>query len=197
MNYPRSVAPIAFALMLAAASLCLPVSTRSLQERPGVPAPVAQPNFTVRRHGDISFEASVARPDAHSVSRVVLKETIEVAGVKSPAGWLDFVHAFASATGKALLDEMPPYAGTKKGKVIVNFALRPDGTLSGAVSLGRTSGDPSIDAIAQLAVAKAAPFEALPSNAPAPLAQFRVTFAYNHPPAPAPAAPAKPNGGSQ
>ena len=191
MNCSRGAAPIAFALIV----LSLPLLAQPRQERPGVPTPVAQPNFTVTRHGDIFFEASVARPDAHFVSRVVLKETIEVAGVKSPAGWLDFVHAFAAATGKALLDAMPPSASRKKGKVIVNFALRPDGTLSGAVSLARTSGDASIDAATELAVAKAAPFQALPSNAPAPVANFRVTFAYNHPPAPAPA-PAKPNGDS-
>ncbi|MGC1107365.1 MAG: TonB family protein [Candidatus Acidiferrales bacterium] len=151
------------------------------QERPGVPQPAGEPNFTVTRHGDILFEANVAAASAGSPSRVMLTETIEISGVKNAQGWIEFIHAFADATARALLDAIPASASKKKGKVIAVFALDRDGGVEGAVSLMRSSGDPSIDDATRLAIAKSAPFHALPQDFPDAIARFRVTFAYNHP----------------
>jgi TonB family protein len=162
------------------------------QERPGVPQGADEPNFTVTRHGDILFEASVAAPDEGSASRVMLTETIEISGVKSGQGWIDFIHAFAATTGRALLDAIPASESGKKGKVIVEFALHRDGGVEGAVSLVHSSGNPSIDDATRLAVAKSAPFRALPQDFPNAVAHLRVTFAYNHPhPLPPPAGPSQ------
>ncbi|HLW83386.1 MAG TPA: hypothetical protein VKS20_15210 [Candidatus Acidoferrales bacterium] len=184
MKRSGDVTAAAVTLILAVLSARSFALSRARQERSDVPAQAGQPNFTFTRHGKISFEADISRPGARSGSRVVLKETIEVAGVKNAQPWIDFIHAFAGATAQALLDGLPQRSSTKKGKVTVAFALRRDGTLNGPVSLARTSGDASIEAAARVAVAKAAPFHGLPANLPGALAHFRVTFAYNHPPAP-------------
>ncbi len=171
--------------LAAAACLLLFAPSRALaqpqQERPGVPPPAAEPNFTITRHGTIVFDADIAAPEPGSGSRVLLSESIEISGVKHSQGWLDFVHAFAASTSRTLLDAMPPSASAKKGKVIVAFALRRDGSVEGAVSIAHSSGDASVDDAARLAIAKAAPFGALPSDFSRALAQFRVTLAYNHP----------------
>lgn len=151
------------------------------QERPGISPGVGQPGVTLTRHGSIIFEADVAVPEAEGGSRAPLKETIEIASVRSAQGWMEFVHSFAAATARALLDAIPRSAGTKKGKVIVVFDVRRDGKLNGTVSVEHSSGDPSIDAAAQLAIAKSAPFDALPAQFVSTVAQIRVTFAYNHP----------------
>lgn len=156
-------------------------SGKPQQERPGVSPGAAEPGVTLTRHGSIVFEADVAAPEAGVGSHVVLKENIEIAGVRSAQGWIEFVHAFAGTTARALLDGIPSSARGEKGKIIVGFDLKRDGGLNGAVSVEHSSGNPSIDAAAQLAVAKSAPFNALPKEFPNALAQFRVTFAYDHP----------------
>lgn len=158
-----------------------PISVAMQQERPGVSPGVAQPGVTFTRHGTVVFEASVAAPEGGARSRVVLTENIEIASVKGEQGWLEFVHSFAASTARALLDAMPPSAGRKKGKAVVVFDLRRDGKLEGQVSVEHSSGDPSVDAAAQLAIAKSAPFGELPQQFPNQVAEFRVTFAYNHP----------------
>lgn len=150
----------------------------SQQERPGVPQGVTQPSVTLTRHGTIVFEADVR---ASGSSRVILIETVEVSGVKDQQGWGEFIAAFADSTSRAWLDAIPSSADSKKGKAIVGFALRRDGTPDGAVSIAHSSGDSSIDAATRLAIAKSAPFRSLPSSFLHDVAQFRVTFAYNHP----------------
>jgi TonB family protein len=170
-------------LALAAATLIFVSATlpaRAQQERPGVPEGGAQPGFTLTRHGDVLFEANIAESNAIT-SRVLLTETVEIYGVKNSQGWLDFVHAFAAATGPTMLASLPPDASKKKGKVIVAFSLRHDGSLEGSVSVERSSHDEAIDDATRLAVAKSAPFRALPQEFAGATAQFRVTFAYNHP----------------
>lgn len=169
------------ALALAGALVCPIAATQPQQERPGVSPGVAEPGVTLTRHGSIIFEADVAAPEAGAGSRVVLKEDIEIASVKSAQGWIEFVHSFASTTARALLDAMPASASKKKGKAIVVFDVRRDGKLNGQVSVEHSSGDLSVDAAARLAVAKSAPFDALPQEFSGDLAEFRVTFAYNHP----------------
>jgi TonB family protein len=161
-------------------SVTSPAPARAQQERPGVPAGAAQPGITLTRHGDVLFEANIAASDAIA-SRILLTETVEIYGVKTSQGWLDFVHAFAAATGRAMLDALPPMASSKKGKVIVKFSLRHDGSLEGSVAVEHSSHDEAIDDATRLAVAKSSPFRALPEEFPGATAQFRVTFAYNHP----------------
>jgi TonB family protein len=166
-----------FALVLA----CSPRFLLPQQERPGVPSGAAEPGVALTRHGRIVFEADVAVPEPGVGSKVVLKENIEITGVKDAANWLGFVHSFADSTGHALLNAMPASASKKRGKIIVEFALRHSGSLNGAVSVTHSSGDESIDADTRLAIAKSAPFPPLPDSFPNAVAQFRVTFAYNHP----------------
>jgi TonB family protein len=186
------------ALTIGASLICLSLFACAFafaqpqQERPGVSPGVAEPGVTLTRHGSIVFEADVAAPEAGAGSRVILKENIEIASVKSPQGWIEFVHSFASTTARALLDAMPASAAGKKGKIIVVFDVQRDGKLNGAVSVEHSSGNPSVDAAAQLAVAKSAPFDALPQEFASAVAEFRVTFAYNHPhPLPPPSADAQ------
>ncbi|MFZ0333830.1 MAG: TonB family protein [Candidatus Acidiferrales bacterium] len=177
----RALGPVLSLVATALIFITAPRFAFPQQERPGVPPPVAEPDFTITRHGTILFEANIAAPGPESASRVLLTESIEISGVKAGQGWLDFIHAFAASTSRTLLDTMPPSASAKKGKVIVAFALRRDGSVEGAVSITHSSGDPSVDDAARLAIAKAAPFGALPQDFPRALAQFRVTLAYDHP----------------
>ena len=58
--------------------------------------------------------------------------------------------------------------------------------LDGALSLAHSSGDASMDAATRIAIAKAAPFAPLPQKFAKPVAQLRVTIAYDHPRAPTP-----------
>lgn len=148
------------------------------QERPGVPQGAAEPSVSLTRHGTIIFEADVR---ASGSPRVILAESIEIAGVKNKEGWAEFISGFADSTSRAWLDAIPPSVDTKKGKSVVQFALRRDGTLDGALSISHSSGDPSIDAATRLAIAKSAPFHTLPASFAHNVAQFRVTFAYKHP----------------
>lgn len=148
------------------------------QERPGVPPGAAEPSVTLTRHGMIVFEVDVR---AAGSSRVILIETVEVSGVKNQEGWGEFITAFADSTSRAWLGAIPSSADAKKGKAIAGFALRRDGTLDGAVSISHSSGDSSIDAATRLAIARSAPFHSLPASFLHDVAQFRVTFAYNHP----------------
>lgn len=159
------------------------------QERPGVPQGAAEPSVTLTRHGTIVFEADVR---ASGSSRVILTETVEVAGVKNQQGWGEFISAFADSTSRAWLAAISSSVDSKKAKAIVDFTLRRDGSLSGAVSISHSSDDPSIDAATRLAIAKSAPFHSLPASFLHDVAQFRVTFAYNHPHALSPS-----SGGSQ
>lgn len=158
------------------------------QERPGVPQGGRPATFGITRHGKIIFEADVREPDS---ARVVLNETVEISGIKSKSEWTPFVSAFVDATSRAWLGMIPPDAAAKKGKVVIAFALRHDGSLEGGLSVTRSSGDSAIDDAARLAIAKSAPFHELPSSFLGAAAQFRVTFAYNHP---HPLAPATGNG---
>lgn len=157
---------------------------RIQQERPGVSPGVGEPGVTFTRGGDVIWEVlfGAHEPGSGLHSRTMLTEDIEIVSVKSGQGWWpSFLMPFASSTGQALLDAMPSSAAAKKGKVIVVFDVRRDGKLNGAVSVEHSSGDPSVDAAAQLAVAKSAPFHELPQEFQRAVAQFRVTFAYNHP----------------
>lgn len=173
---------------LFAVSCLLVRSAQSLaqQGRPGVPHGAAEPSVTLTRHGTIVFEADVRVPGS---TRVILTETIEVSGVKSKEGWGDFIATFADSTSRAWLDAIPSSADKKKGEVITGFALRRDGTLDGALSITRSSRDPSMDAATRLAIAKSAPFDSLPASFPHDVAQLRVTFAYDHPRAPSSGGP--------
>lgn len=185
------VAGLSLVLVVACSVMC-PRQSIAQQERPGVPEGAAQPNFTITRHGDILFEANIAASDATLASRVMLTETVEIYGVRTSQGWLDFVHAFAASTGRALLDALPPATSSKKGKITVTFSLRHDGSMAGSVSVEHSSNQPLVDDATRLAVAKSAPFRALPEEFSGATAEFRVTFAYNHPhPLP------PPGGGSQ
>lgn len=168
-------------ILLAITIMCLLAPSRwsnAQQDRPGVPLGAAEPSVTLMRHGTIVFEADVR---ASGSSRVILTETVEVSGVKNEKGWNDFVIAFADSTSRTWLDAIPSSADTQKGKTTVGFSLRRDGTLDGALSITHSSGDPSIDAATRLAIAKSAPFHSLPASFAHDVAQFRVTFAYNHP----------------
>lgn len=153
--------------------------TSNLQDqRPGVAQGGPPATFSITRHGKIIFEADVREPGS---SRVSLTETVEISGVKSKSAWTPFVSAFVDSTSRAWLSDIPPSAAAKKGKVVVAFALRHDGSIEGTLSIARSSGDSSIDDATRLAIAKSAPFRELPSAFRAAAAQFRVTFAFNHP----------------
>lgn len=153
------------------------------QERPGTPQGGPPATFSITRRGKVIFEAEVREP---GTSRVALTETVEVSGVKSKEGWTEFISAFVKATSEAWLGLIPTDSFRKKGKIEIAFAVRHDGSLEGALSLQRSSGDSSIDDATRLAIAKAAPFHELPASFLGAAAQFRVTFAYNHPHALAP-----------
>jgi TonB family protein len=155
-----------------------PPASNLQNERPGVPPGPPPATFNITRHGKIIFEADVREPGS---SRVALTETVEISGVKSKQDWTDFVSAFVDATSRAWLSDIPPDAAAKKGKVAMSFAVRRDGSLEGAPSIPRSSGDSAIDNATRLAIAKSAPFHELPSSFRGTAAQFRVTFAYNDP----------------
>ncbi|MFZ0213433.1 MAG: energy transducer TonB [Candidatus Acidiferrales bacterium] len=185
------LAALTAAILFAAVGPCAKCAFAQ-QERPGVPEPAAQPNITFTRHGEIEFEADVRPSGASPSSRAMLTETLEIAGVKKKEGWGDFVSAFVQSTSTAWLGAIPVSADDRKGKVVITFALHRDGTLDGALSVEHSSGDPSVDAATRIAIAKSAPFSALPDNFRDAAAHLRVTFAYDHPHAPAPQ-----TGGSQ
>ncbi|MGH9781186.1 MAG: TonB family protein, partial [Candidatus Acidiferrales bacterium] len=84
-------------------------------------------------------------------------------------------------TSRAWLLTIPAAAGAEKGKVVVEFAVRGDGTLEGAPVVEKSSGDASIDAATREAIAKSAPFKALPAKYNKAAARLRVTFEYDHP----------------
>lgn len=176
MKRLRSIAPLAVVLTLIL--VCPFASSLAQQERPGVPPGPPPATFNITRHGKIIFEADVREPGS---SRVVLTETFEVSGVKSKQDWTDFISAFVDATSHAWLSMIPSSAAEKKGKIAIAFALRRDGSLDGALSIPKSSGDSAIDDTTRLAIAKSAPFSGLPSSFRGTAAQFRVTFAYNHP----------------
>lgn len=183
MKSPR-IAAFTMALGFACGLVFPFLLARAQQQRPGVPQGGPPATFGITRHGKIVFEADIREPGS---SRVTLTETVEIAGIKSKQGWTDFVSAFVNATSRAWLSDIPPSAAAKKGKIQISFALRRDGSLEGALSILRSSGDSAIDDATRLAIAKSAPFRELPSNFLGAAAQFRVTFAYNrpHPLAPA------------
>lgn len=119
-------------------------------------------------------------------SRIVLTESIDAPRVANDEDWAQFISAFSNATCHPFFDAVPPSTNKKKGKVIVGFTLRRDGTLDSPVSVAHSSGDPAIDTAAQLAITKAAPFSGLPANLTRPVVELHVTFAYDHPHAAAP-----------
>jgi len=141
----------------------------------------AEPTVTWTRHGEVVFEAEVRPGDAAKNSRPMLVESMEISGVRKKEGWGEFAAAFFDATSRAWLSAIPAAAVTQKGKVVVGFAVRADGTLEGAPVVERSSGDASVDAATREAIAKSAPFKALPEKYKRDAARLRVTFEYDHP----------------
>ena len=141
----------------------------------------AEPTVTWTRHGEVVFEAEVRAGGAAKNSRPMLVESMEISGVRKKEGWGEFAAAFLDATSRAWLSAIPAAAVTQKGKVVVGFAIRADGTLEGAPVVERSSGDASVDAATREAIAKSAPFKALPEKYKKDAARLRVTFAYDHP----------------
>jgi len=141
----------------------------------------AQPTVTWTRHGEVVFEADVRPGGAAKNSRPMLIVTMEIDGVRKKEGWGEFAGAFLDATSRAWLGAIPAAAVTEKGKVLVGFTVRADGTLEGAPVVERSSGDASVDAATREAIAKSAPFKALPEKYKKDAARLRVTFAYDHP----------------
>ena len=141
----------------------------------------AEPTLTWTRHGDVVFEADVRPKGAAKDSRSMLVESMEIAGVRKKEGWGEFAAAFFDATTQAWLNTIPSAAGAGKGKVAVEFEVRADGTLGGAPVVTNSSGDASIDAATREAIAKSAPFKALPAKYKKDAARLRVTFEYDHP----------------
>ena len=133
------------------------------------------------RHGEVVFEADVRPGGAAKNSRPMLVESMEIAGVRKKEGWGEFAAAFLDSTSRAWLAEIPAATVTEKGKVRVVFAIRRNGTLEGTPVVEHSSGDASIDAATREAIAKSAPFKALPEKYKRAAARLRVTFAYDHP----------------
>jgi TonB family protein len=172
-------------IVLAACSLArAPRARAQEQEQP------PQPTLTWARRGEVVFEADVRPAGAPKHSRPMLVETMEIAGVKKKEGWGEFVAAFLDATSRAWLGAIPSSTSTAKGKVTIAFAIYHDGGIEGAPVVQHSSGDLRVDAAARQAIAKSAPFKPLPSRYSKYAAQFRVTFAYDHPHVPS-------TGGSQ
>lgn len=140
----------------------------------------AEPTVTWTRHGEVVFEADVRAEGAAKNSRPMLVESMEISGVRKREGWGEFAAAFLDATSRAWLNTIPPTAGAEKGKIVIEFTIRPDGTLAGAPVVERSSGDMLIDAATREAIAKSAPFKALPAKYKRDAAHLRVTFAYDH-----------------
>jgi len=141
----------------------------------------AEPTVTWTRHGEVVFEAEVRPGGAAKNSRPMLVESMEISGVRKKEGWGEFAAAFFDATSRAWLSAIPAAAVTQKGKVVVGFAILADGALEGAPVVERSSGDASIDAATREAIAKSAPFRALPEKYKKDAAHLRVTFEYDHP----------------
>ena len=141
----------------------------------------AEPTVTWTRHGEVLFEAEVRAGGAAKNSRPMLVESMEISGVRNKRGWGEFAAAFLDATSRAWLTAIPPATVTDKGKVTIGFAMHSNGTLEGAPVVERSSGDASIDAATREAIAKSAPFKALPEKYTKDAARLRVTFAYDHP----------------
>lgn len=113
--------------------------------------------------------------------RVVLTESIEIAGATKKQDWADFVSAFVDSTSRAWLNAIPTSTETKKGKVMVEFLVHRDGSLYGEVTITHSSGDGAVDGASRAAIAKAAPFHAFPASFTSGGAQIQLTIAYNHP----------------
>ncbi|HEV2222600.1 MAG TPA: TonB family protein [Candidatus Acidoferrales bacterium] len=141
----------------------------------------AEPTVTWTRHGEVVFEADVRPGGAAKNSRPMLVESMEISGVRNKIGWGEFAAAFLNATSRAWLAAIPAATVTEKGKVTVVFAMHRDGTLEGVPAVERSSGDASVDAATREAIAKSAPFKALPEKYKSDAARLRVTFAYDHP----------------
>jgi TonB family protein len=141
----------------------------------------AEPTVTWTRHGEVVFEADARPAGAAKNSRPMLVESMEISGVRKKEGWGEFAAAFLDATTRAWLAAIPAAAVTEKGKVTVVFAIHRDGTPEGAPVVERSSGDASVDAATREAIAKSAPFKALPEKYKKDAARLRVTFEYDHP----------------
>ena len=141
----------------------------------------AEPTVTWTRHGEVVFEADVRPGGAAKNSRPMLVESMEISGVRNKRGWGEFAAAFLDATSRAWLAAIPAATVTEKGKVTVVFAMHRDGTLEGVPAVERSSGDASVDAATREAIAKSAPFKALPEKYNKDAARLRVTFKYDHP----------------
>ncbi|HEV2617580.1 MAG TPA: TonB family protein [Candidatus Acidoferrales bacterium] len=149
----------------------------------------AEPTLSWTRHGEVVFEADVRPGGAAKNSRPMLVESMEISGVRKKEGWGEFAAAFFDATSRAWLRTIPAAAGASKGKVVVEFAVRGDGTLEAAPVVEKSSGDASIDAATREAIAKSAPFRRLPAKHDRAAARLRVTFEYENPHVPASGGP--------
>lgn len=114
-------------------------------------------------------------------SRMMLTESVEAMGAGKKQNWAGFLHAFEESTSRAWLSAIPSSAAGKKGKVSVEFDMRRDGSIDGALLVTHPSHDPAIDDAANLAMRKCAPFQRVPTDFPYVTVHFRVTFAYDHP----------------
>jgi TonB family protein len=73
---------------------------------------------------------------------------------------------------------IPESAKIKKGKLAIEFAIKPDGSIA-AIRLVATSGDASLDRAALLGISASNPFPALPSDFTGPYFALRFRFYYN------------------
>ena len=164
-----------------AVTVVIVLTACALASGPNARGQGAEPTVTWTRHGEVVFEADVRPGGAAKNSRPMLVESMEISGVRKKEGWGEFTAAFLDATSRAWLATIPSAAGAEKGKVVVEFAVRADGTLEGAPVVERSSGDASVDAATREAIAKSAPFKRFPAKYDKDAARLRVTFAYNYP----------------
>ena len=73
---------------------------------------------------------------------------------------------------------IPESAAMKKGKVAIEFAIKPDGSIAG-MRLVATSGDAALDRAAWVGISASSPFPALPSEFTGPHLALRFRFYYN------------------
>jgi len=78
---------------------------------------------------------------------------------------------------------IPASAGTKKGKVVLEFAIRKDGRVEGLRVVG-SSGDLALDRPAYGSITGSSPFRPLPKEFNGPYLGLRIHYSYNMPPDP-------------
>jgi TonB family protein len=73
---------------------------------------------------------------------------------------------------------MPPFL--KKGKVMIEFVIEPNGNVAGMhIVEGNSSGDVSLDRAAWGGITKSNPFQPLPKEFKGPYLRLRFRFFYN------------------